>query len=84
MPVVYTENRAEGTGEAISRSDRARQTPHHMSCSELGRTQNAGPTESAPLRTTRVPEPEWLRPGRCRQPRAGIGRQRFPAEQPRA
>ena len=72
-PVVHPENQAVGTGEAISRSDRARQTPHHPSCSELGRAQDAGPTESVPLRTTRVPEPEWLRPGRCMQPRAGLG-----------
>ena len=69
-------------GEAISRSNRARQTPGHLSCSDLGRAQNAGPTESAPLRTTRVPEPERLGPGRCKQPRAGLGW--FPAEQPRA
>ena len=68
--------------EAISRSNHARQTPHHLSCSDLGRAQNAGPTESAPLRTTRVPEPEQLRPGRCKQPRASLGW--FPAEQPRA
>ena len=65
-------------GEAISHSDRTHQTPHHLSCSDLGRAQNAGPTESAPLRTTRVPEPEWLRPGRCMQPRAGL--RRFPLE----
>jgi len=38
--------------------------------------------ESAPLRTTRVPEPERLGPGKYRQPRAGHGW--FPAEQPRA
>ena len=38
--------------------------------------------ESAPLRTTRVPEPEWPGPGKYRQPRAGHGW--FPAEQPRA
>ena len=56
-------------GEAISCSDCARQTPHHLSCSELGRAQNAGPTESAPLRTTRVPEPEWLEPGMSAQGR---------------
>ena len=61
-------------GEAISCSDRARQTPHHPSCSELGRAQNTGPKESAPLRTTRVPEPERLRLGRCMQPRASLGR----------
>ena len=30
----------------ISRSNRARQTPHHLSCSDLGRAQNTGPTES--------------------------------------
>ena len=28
-PVVYPENQAGGTGQAISRSDRAHQTPHH-------------------------------------------------------
>ena len=60
--------------EAISLSDRAHQTPHHLSSSDLGRAQNAGPTESAPLKTTRVPEPEWLRPGRCMQPRTGLRR----------
>ena len=69
-------------GEAISCSDCARQTPHHLSCSDLGRAQNAGPTESAPLRTTGVPEPEQLRPGRRMQPRAGLGW--FLVEQPRA
>ena len=79
--VVHPENRAAGTREAISHSNCARQTPHHLSCSDLGRAQNAGPTESAPLRTTRVPEPEELRPGRCMQPRAGLGR--FPVEQTR-
>ena len=44
-----------------------------LSCSDLGRAQNAGPTESVPLRTTRVPEPERLRLGRWLQPRAGLG-----------
>ena len=33
-------------------------------------------------RTTRVPEPERLGPGRCMQPRASLGL--FPVEQPRA
>ena len=65
-------------GEAISCSDHARQTRHHLSCSDLGKAQNAGQTESVPLRTTRVPEPERLRPGRCMHPRAGLGG--FPAE----
>ena len=33
----------------ISHSIGAHQTPHHLSCLDLGRAQNAGPTESAPL-----------------------------------
>ena len=74
--------RKPSDGEAISRSSPARQTPHHLSCSDLGRAQNTGSTESAPLRTSRVPEPERLRPGRCKQPRAGCGW--IPAEQPTA
>ena len=56
--------------------------PRSSTCSDLGRAQNAGPTESVPLRTTRVPEPEQLGPGRCMQPRASLGL--FPVEQPRA
>ena len=60
MPVVHPENRVAGTGEVIGYSDRARQTPGYLSCSDLGRAQNAGPTESEPLRSTRVPEPERL------------------------
>ena len=55
-----------------SSRDRAHQTPGHLSCSDLGRAQNAGPTESAPLRTTRVPEPERLRLGKCIQLRSGL------------
>ena len=73
VPVVHPENQVAGMGEAISHSDCARQTPHHLSCSDLGRAQNAGQTESAPLRTTQVPEPERLRPGRCMKPRASLG-----------
>ena len=67
-------------GEAINCSDCTHQTPYHLSCSDLGRAQNIGLKESAPLRTTRVSEPERIRPGRCMQPRAGLGR--FLAEQP--
>ena len=76
--VVHPENRAAGMGEVISRSDHARQAPGHLSCSDLGRAQNASPTESAPLWSTWVPEPERLRPGKCVQPRAGL--RQFPAE----
>ena len=60
----------------------ARQAPGHLSCSDLGRAQNAEPTKSAPLMTTRVPEPEWLRPGKCIQLRSGL--RQFPEEQLRA
>ena len=48
------------------------QAPCHLSCSGLGRVQNAGPTESAPLWSTWEPEPERLRPGKCTQPRAHL------------
>ena len=61
---------------------RLKQYKAHLSCSDLQRAQNTGLTESVPLRTTRVPEPEWLRPGKCIQPRADL--RQFPAEQPRA
>ena len=37
--VVHPENRAAGTGEAISHRNRACQTPHHLSCLDLGRAQ---------------------------------------------
>ena len=52
--------------------DCAHQAPGHLSCSDLGRAQNAGPTKSAPLRTSQVPEPERLRPGECIQARASL------------
>ena len=81
VPVVHSENLAAGMGEVISRSDHVRQTPHHLSSSDLGRAQNR-PTESVPLRTTRVPESEQVRSGRSMQPRAGLTW--FLAEQARA
>ena len=64
QPALITISKA---ASSISRSIGARPTLHHLSCSDLGRAQNAAPTESAPLRTTRVPEPERLGPGRCTQ-----------------
>ena len=67
-------NRGTGTGEALRRTptwrESTHQTPGHLSCSDLGRAQNAGPTESAPLWSIREPEPEQLRPGKCMQLRA--------------
>ena len=61
--------------------DCTHQAPGHLSCSDLGRAQNAGPTKSAPLGSTQEPESEQLRPGKCTQPRAHL--RQFPAEQPR-
>ena len=61
--------------------DSAHQAPGHLSCLDLGRAQNAGPTKSAPLWSTQEPRAEWLRPGKCMQTRARI--RQFPAEQPR-
>ena len=36
----------------------ARQAPGHLSCLDLGRAQNAGPTEPVTCWSTREPEPE--------------------------
>ena len=46
------------------------QAPGHLSCLNLGRAQNTGPNESAPLLSIQEPEPERLRPEKCTQPRA--------------
>ena len=43
----------------------------HLSCSDLGRAQNAHSIEYVPLQSTR--EPEWLRPGKCRKHKACLG-----------
>ena len=48
----------------------AHQAPGRLSCSDLWMAQNTGPTKSVPLWSTQEPEPEWLRPGKCTQPRA--------------
>ena len=45
------------------------QAPGHLRCLDLGQIQKVGPTESAPLWSTREHESEWLRPGKCMQPR---------------
>ena len=52
--------------------ERAHQGPGHLSGSDLRRAQNSGPTKSAPLRSTQVPKPERLSPGKCMQPRAHL------------
>ena len=46
------------------------QASGRLSCSNLGRAQNAGPTKVVLLWSTQEPEPERLRPAKCTQPRA--------------
>ena len=80
-PIVHPENRAVGTGEAISRSlqlggNYTRQAPGHLSCSYLGRAQNSGPTKSVPLWRTGETEPEQLWTGKCTQPRTSLRQSR--------
>ena len=50
----------------------AHQAPGHLSWSDLGRAQNAGPPNSVPLWITWKPEPEQLSPVRFKQPRAHL------------
>ena len=69
----------EEQGKAISRSDRARHTPELL-----------GPGKGTKRRPNRIcasegylsAKPEWLRLGRCMQPRAGL--RLFPGKQCRA
>ena len=48
----------------------AHQAPGLLTCSDLGRAQNAGPIKSVPLWSTQEPEHVQHRPGKCTQPRA--------------
>ena len=72
--MAHSGNWVAGTREVIrctpTWGESTHQTPGCLSCSNLGRAQNAGPTESVPLWNTQEPEPEQLRPGRSTQPRA--------------
>ena len=63
-------------------SDCAHQASGHLSCSDLGRAQNAGPTKSVPLWHTQETELGWLRPGKCIQLRTRL--RHVLAENPRA
>ena len=71
---VHPENRGTGTREVIRciahLGTCTRRAPGHLSCSDLGRAKSSDPTKSVPLWSTREDEPEWLRPGKCMQPRA--------------
>ena len=72
-PAVHPGNRAAGMKEAIRRTSPGSVNSPSTWGPELlrpVRAQNTGPTESAPLWSTREPEPEWLRPGKCTHPRA--------------
>ena len=74
-PTVHPGNRVTGIGEVIRcsapyRGKCTRQAHGCLSCWDLGRAQKAGPITSASLWTIWEPEPEWLRPGKCTQPRA--------------
>ena len=75
--MVQPGNQAAGAREVIRHTvylgQCARQAPGHLSCLDLGRAQNKGPNESVPLWSTQEPEPEWLRPGKCRQTWACFG-----------
>ena len=63
-----------GTREVIRRithlGECAHQAPGHLSCSDLGRAENADPTKSVPLWSTQKHEPEQLKPEKYKQPRA--------------
>ena len=52
----------------------AHQTPGCLSCSDLGKAQNTGPTEFVPLWSTQEPEPEWGRTGKYTKCRAHLRR----------
>ena len=49
---------------------------------ELCKGTDSGSKESVSLWSTREPEPEWCRPGKCKQPRAHLDS--FPTEKPGA
>ena len=66
----------EGTSHCIW-GECALQVPGHLSCSDLGRAQNSGPTESMLLWSTRESEPEWHRSEKCTQPKVHL--RQFPS-----
>ena len=72
-------DRGEDKSQPSTEGYYVHQGPGHLSCSDLGWAQNAGPTKSAPLWSTQEHEPERLRRGKCVQTRAHI--RQFPAEQ---
>ena len=70
-------NQVAGTREVIRGTaclgECTHQPPGRMSCSDLGRAQNTDPTESVPLWSTREPESQQFRPGKCMKHRACFG-----------
>ena len=76
-PTAHPGNRAAGTREVMRPTAppgacALAKHPVAWSCLDLGRAQNAGPTEVVPLWSTREPEPQRHGPGKCSQPRARL------------
>ena len=82
-PLRHPGNPAAGPGRWLKCTVRLGQGTHQalgrLSCSDLGRARNARPTKSVPLWCTPEPEPEQLRSGKCRKPRACFGQFLFRA-----
>ena len=74
MLSAHPGNRGTQTGELIRHTTQLEECTHQapgcLRDSDLGRAQNAGPTESVPLWSTWEAAPEQLRPGKGTQPRA--------------
>ena len=60
-------NGGDGKIHCPTRVEWAHQAPGRLSCSDLGKAQNAGPTDSVSLWSTQESENEWLRPGNYTQ-----------------
>ena len=75
--MAHLETKELGPGRRLTRTAHlgqcAGKAPGCLSCLDLGRAQNAHPTESVPLYSTQEPEPEQLRPRQCTKSRARFG-----------
>ena len=86
---VHLGNRATGLGRELRGRAHlgqcTRQALNCLSCLDLGRAQNASPTESVLLWNNQEPELEQLRPGKCTKCRSCFGQlDSTPPEQPGA
>ena len=84
--IAHPGNRVAGKGEVIRRTahlgEGARPAPGRLSCSDLGRAQNAGPTEPVPLWSAENLNLGGLNLGSAHNPGPTLGSS--PAEQPGA